>query len=61
MDVSAVYHYSLYVDMTTGRTYPDDSNPCSDHAYQFTSGEFLLPEWREKVDVVVAKHKEQLS
>ena len=57
MDVSAVYHYSLYVDVTTGRTYADDSNPCSDHAYQFMSGEFLVPEVREKVDIVVAAIK----
>ena len=57
-DVSMVYRYSLYVDVTTGRIYADNSNPDSDHACQFMSDELLAPEWREKADVVVAKHKE---
>ena len=58
-DVSAVYRYSLYVDVTTGKIYADDLNPDSDHAYDFVKDKFLSPEWRKKADAALAMHKEQ--
>ena len=57
VDVSAVYRYSLYVDVTTGKIYADDSNPDSDHAYRFMQDEFLSPEWRVKANAVLATHQ----
>ena len=43
-----------------GKIYAD-ADPDSDHVYRFMSDEFLLPQWREKADVIAAKHKEHLS
>ncbi len=60
MDVSMVHRYSLYVDVTTGKIYAD-ADPDSDHVYRYMSDEFLLPQWREKADVIAAKHKEHSS